>query len=342
MYEMELKDLEKVSKEIGKHNDYVQGGGGNTSIKLDREWMAIKASGYKLDQVRINDGFAVINYKKVTDYMNDVDFKSNIDYEKESVEFIRKNVLELKDIKLLRPSIEAGFHSLLKKAVIHTHPVYSNIICCCKEGKDLLKKIFNEANIGFIWVPYIKPGFSLSYYIMNKGRQYKKENGKFIDVIFMENHGLIVNDDNTPDCIKLHEEVNGKIRKYFNLSKYPRINIKKIEENIYKSNSEFILDFIKNNKVDVDFFNENALYPDQIVYLNEYLSKKIFIENNEVIYKTNQNEALSFEETLAAYFYVIDQIRRLKFSIKNMPSEETDYIKNWEVEKFRRKILNNG
>ncbi len=182
MYENQLKNLEKISKEIGKHNDYVQGGGGNTSVKLDNEWMAIKASGYKLDQVTSNDGFAVINYKKVIEYMNDIDFNSGIDYEKESVEFIRKNVLELKGIKLLRPSIEAGFHSILKKTVIHTHSVYSNIICCCKEGEGLLRKIFNNTNIGFIWIPYIKPGFSLSYYIMNKGIEYKKEDKKYLSV----------------------------------------------------------------------------------------------------------------------------------------------------------------
>ena len=43
MYENELRDLEKISKKIGEYKDFVQGGGGNTSVKLDKEWMAIKA-----------------------------------------------------------------------------------------------------------------------------------------------------------------------------------------------------------------------------------------------------------------------------------------------------------
>ena len=168
MHENSLKELEKISKEIGKHKDYVQGGGGNTSVKLDYDWMAVKASGYKLNQITDKDGFAVVNYRKIIEYMENVDLKSGLDYEKYSIEFIRRNVLRLNDIKLLRPSVEAGFHALLKKVVIHTHPVYSNIICCCEEGKDLIEKIFKNEIIGFVWVPYIKPGFSLSYSIMNK------------------------------------------------------------------------------------------------------------------------------------------------------------------------------
>ena len=337
MYEDRLKDLEKISKEIGKHKDYVQGGGGNTSIKLDKEWMAIKASGYKLDQVISNDGFAVVNYKKVIEYMNNINFNSDIDYETDSVSFIRKNVLELDGIKLLRPSIETGFHSILKKVVIHTHSVYSNIICCCNEGEDLIKEIFRDSNIGYVWIPYIKPGFSLSYYIMNKRKDYKKD----LDLIFMENHGLIVNNEDTDKCLNLHNDVNELIKSYFKLPVFPKVELNKIDGDIYKSSNDFILNFIKENRVGSSFFTEFFLYPDQIVYLNEYLNNKIFITDKEVVYKTKKNEALMLEETLLAYFYVIDQINSLKLELKVMPENETDYIKNWEVEKFRRQVSTN-
>jgi rhamnose utilization protein RhaD (predicted bifunctional aldolase and dehydrogenase) len=43
-----LRDFARVSQKIGARSDYVQGGGGNTSVKLGGGLMAIKASGYRL------------------------------------------------------------------------------------------------------------------------------------------------------------------------------------------------------------------------------------------------------------------------------------------------------
>ena len=42
-YEGGLKELEYISKAVGIPVDYTQGGGGNTSVKLDEQYMAVKA-----------------------------------------------------------------------------------------------------------------------------------------------------------------------------------------------------------------------------------------------------------------------------------------------------------
>ena len=42
-----------LSNRIGARPDYVQGGGGNTSVKLDGGLMAVKASGFRLSDVRV-------------------------------------------------------------------------------------------------------------------------------------------------------------------------------------------------------------------------------------------------------------------------------------------------
>ena len=55
-----LKELARISQEVGKHPDFVQGGGGNTSAKLDDRYMAVKASGYRLDQVTEQDGYVIV------------------------------------------------------------------------------------------------------------------------------------------------------------------------------------------------------------------------------------------------------------------------------------------
>ena len=61
----EIKLFSEFSKKIGDRIDYVQGGGGNTSYKVDDQTMLIKASGYYLNQVKEQDGYAVLNYPKI-------------------------------------------------------------------------------------------------------------------------------------------------------------------------------------------------------------------------------------------------------------------------------------
>ena len=51
MNNMNLKYLVNISNKIGKRCDYTQGGGGNTSVKIDSENMAIKASGSTLKEM---------------------------------------------------------------------------------------------------------------------------------------------------------------------------------------------------------------------------------------------------------------------------------------------------
>lgn len=148
MYTEKLKELEFISKAAGSRPDYVQGGGGNTSVKLDDSLMAVKASGFMLKDINESNGFVVVNYKNVKEYHNQIDITKSQDYEKESSEHMRANVVPMEGILALRPSVEAGFHSILKKYVIHTHPVYANLLCCCKEGRELVDKIFGRKNYG--------------------------------------------------------------------------------------------------------------------------------------------------------------------------------------------------
>ena len=115
----------------------------------------------------------------------------DIDYEKESGEFVRSNVVPMEGLKPLRPSVEAGFHSVLLKHVIHTHPVYSNIICCCENGRELVEKIFNSKEYGFIWIPYINPGFMLTLAMMKEISKYVSEKEVFRRLFSWKTTGLL-------------------------------------------------------------------------------------------------------------------------------------------------------
>jgi len=347
MFEERLKNLEYISKEVGLPIEYTQGGGGNTSAKLNDELMAVKASGFKLKQITPREGYVVVNYRRILEYYSQVDLSQDKDYEKESTEFVNQNIVEMEGLKKLRPSVEAGFHSLLQTYVIHTHPVYANIICCSHNGRELMQEIFKDESFDAIWVPYINPGFSLTLRIKDLIEKRQRETNRFPQVILMENHGLIVTADDAEECVALHSRVNDLIRKHFGIDEpYPELKLEKLGEDKFASRTQYLTDYFKVNGISPDLFDEIVLYPDQLVYLNgslavDSMDSKLNINSKtgEIVYLANESEAQTMEETLLAYIYVIDSIRKLNLPLKTMTEEEIDFIMNWESEKYRKSLV---
>ncbi len=52
-----------------------------------------------------------------------------------------------------RPSVEAGFHSILKTFVVHTHSVYANLAACSTACRPIAAQAFAGANYTWGWVP---------------------------------------------------------------------------------------------------------------------------------------------------------------------------------------------
>lgn len=320
-------------------------------MKLNDELMAVKASGYKLKQITPEEGYVVVNYINILDYYNQVDLSQEKDYEKESSEMVKANIVEFEGLKKLRPSVEAGFHSLLQKYVIHTHPVYANLVCCSQNGRELMDEIFSEESYGVVWIPYINPGFSLTLRIKDTLEKYGKETvlDKKVQIILMENHGLIATADDPEECVALHERANELIKEYFGIEEpYPQMQLSKLEENKFISRTGYLIDYFKSHKIDNDFFDQIVLYPDQLVYLNSSLSvdamdNKLNInsQTGEIIYLTTESEAQTMEESMLAYVYIIDQMERFGLSPKSMNQTEINFIANWEGEKYRKSLVKN-
>lgn len=342
-----LKQLEYISKAVGIPVEYTQGGGGNTSAKISEELMAVKASGCKLKQITPNEGYVVVKYEEIKSFFKGVDLNEDRDFEKESTEFVKSSIVDMEGLKKLRPSVEAGFHSFLKKFVIHTHSVYANMICCTSTGKETVNEIFKDSVYETAWIPYINPGFCLSLKIAEAVDEISARTGKFPEVIFMENHGLIVTADDSVRCVELHAEVNEMIKKYLGLEEaFPVIDIFTVDENTHISKTEYLSQYFKTNKISENFFDEITLYPDQLVYLNgsiafNSMDKKLNINmsTGEIIYKTSFSEAQTIEETLLAYLYVIDGIKKAGLPLKTMSEREIDFIKNWESEAYRKSLV---
>ena len=59
--------------------------------------------------------------------------------------------------------------------------------------------------------------------------RYTQEHGRFPQVIFMENHGLVVTADSADDCIALHEDVNETIRNFNMDRSFPEVRLEAAE-----------------------------------------------------------------------------------------------------------------
>jgi rhamnose utilization protein RhaD (predicted bifunctional aldolase and dehydrogenase) len=193
----QIKQLITLSTSIGENKAYIQGGGGNTSIKISNNLMAVKASGTKLKEMSFSQGYCVLDYKNLNKYLlsikkDESDFSTKVD----SFSLYNQG----------RPSIETGFHSLLGCCVAHSHSAYINVLLCSLEGKEIAKNLFPNS----IWVDYGTPGIDLTISLREKTKKIKNILDERI-VVFLENHGVIVSGPNYKSVLELHKEINATV-----------------------------------------------------------------------------------------------------------------------------------
>lgn len=195
----ELHGLAKASSFLGAEKGYVQGGGGNTSIKSPGMGMWIKASGMTLGEAGASLGFVRVNDQLLREEV--LSCNSEADYNA----LLARSVLE--DTGGRRPSIETGLHALMGVCVLHTHSVWANILSCSAEGPQILATLFPDS----LWVPYQTPGLPLTRAVAERVQQAKPS------IIFLQNHGLLVSGESASLALELHESVNAVIRSYLQI-----------------------------------------------------------------------------------------------------------------------------
>ena len=57
------KVLVKISKYVGENLAYIQGGGGNSSVKISSSEMIVKSSGTNLKDLSVSSGYCKVNHK---------------------------------------------------------------------------------------------------------------------------------------------------------------------------------------------------------------------------------------------------------------------------------------
>ncbi len=136
----EIESLIAISRKYGADPRFVIAGGGNTSYK-NAEKLWVKASGHALATIT-EDGFAVLD-RALLDPMNKKKYSSDTAEREEQV----KNDLAAACItKDRRPSVETSLHDCMGFAyVVHLHPTLVGGLMCSAQAEDKCKELFPEA-----------------------------------------------------------------------------------------------------------------------------------------------------------------------------------------------------
>jgi rhamnose utilization protein RhaD (predicted bifunctional aldolase and dehydrogenase) len=167
-------------------------GEGNTSVRLDDDTFAVKASGSNLATLAATD---------VTSCAFDrllplLDKSSATDVEVDQALLAAR--LDPADKK---PSIEALFHAYLLtlpgvRCVGHVHAISVNQILCSPRAREFAEKRacpdeIVMCGVESVFVPYAEPGLGLSQAIRREVVAFVKRTGRDPKIILLQNHGII-------------------------------------------------------------------------------------------------------------------------------------------------------
>lgn len=167
-------------------------GEGNTSVRLDEDTFAVKASGSNLATLKAED---------VTSCAFDrllplLDKTSATDLEVDQALLAARL-----DSAAKKPSIEALFHAYLLtlpgvRCVGHVHAIAVNQILCSPRAREFAEKRacpdeIVMCGVASVFVPYAEPGLGLSQAIRREVVAYVKRTGRDPKIILLQNHGII-------------------------------------------------------------------------------------------------------------------------------------------------------
>ncbi|MCZ8518508.1 MULTISPECIES: bifunctional aldolase/short-chain dehydrogenase [Paenibacillus] len=187
-----LDELVYRSNIIGSDRRVCNWGGGNTSAKTtvkdfrgrDVEVMYVKGSGSDLATMKAGN-FTGLRMEDIRPLFEKPEMS-----DEEMVAYLTHCMI---DSKHPRMSIETLLHAFLPfKHVDHTHPDAIIALCCADNGKEIAKEIYGDR---FVWVPYVRPGFTLSKMIAEGVLANPKA-----ELVLMEKHGLVTWGETSEEC----------------------------------------------------------------------------------------------------------------------------------------------
>lgn len=366
--ENNLNKLIALSHKFGQDPTYVIAGGGNSSFKTDTK-MWVKASGTSMANID-EDGFVCLDREKMKTvsqkkYSDDV-----TEREQEVKEDLNSAILSSHG---KRPSVEASMHEIIQYPfVMHTHPTLVNGVLCAKNARVTINKLFGDE---VVYVPYTDPGYVLFKEVKIAMEQYRAKKNKEAQVIFLENHGVFVAADTCEQIEAIYANIEEVLKKQVeNLPAIvsPRVSADLIAlANEIKANAGFDAHFVITDSSEISMkYVESAerfadvsipFTPDNIVYCksnylflnrSKDLNQKVdaFIKSHGYapkIIALKGKGILAVEESIKSAQIVMDVFKDMMMvsylsgyfgGPSPMTRQQIDFIDNWEVENYRRKM----
>lgn len=201
-----VEELVYRSNLLGSDRTVCNWGGGNTSFKTTETdfrgrqvpVMWVKGSGSDLADATARN-FTALYLKDVLQL-----FDRAAMTDEEMVAYLTNCML---DQKHPRMSIETLLHAFLPYAhVDHAHPDAIISIACADNGREIATEIWGDR---YVWVPYIRPGFTLSKQIAVGVQQNPNA-----ELVIMEKHGLVTWGENSHDTYRQTLKIIGQAEEF--------------------------------------------------------------------------------------------------------------------------------
>ncbi|HBB92308.1 MAG: hypothetical protein A2X22_00635 [Bacteroidetes bacterium GWF2_49_14] len=375
--EKSISDLLAISNHYGNNNEFVIGGGGNTSWKDDK-YLYVKASGTRLGTLTERELIKIDRQA-----LNGVLSGSFPDDAFQRDQMILSGLMNscVDNERNLRPSVETPLHNLVRyRFVIHTHSTRLNAMLCSQGCRKTISNAFPE---DVLYVEYTDPGYVLYRKLEAEIAEFRKKFSKDPQIILVQNHGVFISADTTDEVQVLYTRcldiVNGLNK--FHFSHEPEDPDAKITEvlpalRMLLSGSAIKILKVRQNAL-IRFFTEDAAHagmvslpftPDNIVYCK---ARPLYVESagtpDEIIVEFRNkldryqsangsdpkiilirgigliaaDESIKMVDILLDVFEDLMKISYLSQAFGGphfLTEEQISFIENWESENYRHNM----
>jgi rhamnose utilization protein RhaD (predicted bifunctional aldolase and dehydrogenase) len=319
---------------IGKDPLLVQGAGGNVSWK-EGNTLWIKASGTWLAEAAEKDIFVPLDLLHLRAAIENGDFS------------VIPKVIGASE---LRPSIETLLHALMPhRIVVHLHAIEVLAYLVRNNCQSDFQSLLDDA-ISWVLVVYKKPGAELAEAV-----NFAMQTRKNIDVVFLQNHGVVIGGDNIEQIdylLKIMSVALCASPRNF-CENIPPSDPLSIDGQVlyYPITDQAVHQLAMNKDLFSHLKSDWALYPDHVVFLgaqpctyshinilinalrdDKEIPELIFVQNLGVF--TVSNFSMAKQVQLRCYLDVM--VRQHKRNmIKCLTSLQINELLNWDAEQYR-------
>ncbi len=196
------------SNVLGRDEDLVMHGGGNTSVKIketnifgeEEEILYVKGSGWSLDTIKA-EGFAPVKMSALKKLVKLPELSD--------IDMVKYQRMAMTNPNAPNPSVETILHGLIPYTFVdHTHADAVVVITNSPNGKKRIQEIYGK---NMLIIPYVMPGFILAktIYEMTQGIDWDS-----LDGMILMNHGVFTFDHDAKKAYEKMIDIVDKAEKY--------------------------------------------------------------------------------------------------------------------------------